>query len=669
MVRTADGLSMTAEWWDLTTPGGGYSPVEVTITNATSRQRTVRVAVESQVRGSGNDVSKTVELAPTGSATITLSVPLTSAYWSGILKLYERGNEKKTARIYGVGGNMWWGGQIVPTIMFIGRSTPDMRLLSEASNKITTGQPAAGNMQTALAVKPERVPEKWIDFTMLDLVVISLREFEQLPPVKRDSLVAWALAGGNFFIYGLGDDAENSLDLKRLLDLDRRPPQKAEWRTPRKEDRNTDMAVGNTQVPTNRVIVRNMGGNKVATTVTPALPVPAGGTGQPPVASSATEDISAHFRIRSFGLGQLIACSSADPFPGTPDDWGWVLKSLGTNRLNWVERHGVSARGQNDDFWNFLIPGVGRAPVGGFQVLITLFALVIGPVNYFLLQRRKQLYLLILTVPLFAIATTVLLLGYAVASDGFALRGRARSVTMLDQVHGESVSWSRLSYYAGVAPSGGLRFSPDTAVYPIDPPGDPSGGRSLDWTTLQHMPSGWLRSRTPTQLLTVAYRQGPEQLTVASGSGEAVRVTNNLGTHIHKLLLLDEEGNTYGAEDLARDVSVRLEPKEFADLHAGLRKILATQPLEIPPEITDRYMAVGGMGSRRYWNRQVQPAQWNTSVSEGFLQVLADVNPDGLKALLRPRTYVAITERPPHVDLGVTRMEDNGSVFVIWGMY
>ena len=89
-----------------------------------------------------------------------------------------------------------------------------------------------------------------------------------------------------------------------------------------------------------------------------------------------------------------------------------------------------------------------------------------------------------------------MLLGYAIASDGFALRTRVRSLTMLDQTRGEAVSWSRVSYYAGLAPSGGLRFSRDTAIYPIESSFTGSGAhRVLDWTEDQHMTSGWLRSR------------------------------------------------------------------------------------------------------------------------------------------------------------------------------
>src|SRR5262249_50201700 len=158
-------------------------------------------------------------------------------------------------------------------------------------------------------------------------------------------------------------------------------------------------------------------------------------------------------------------------------------------------------------------------------------------------------------------------------------RGRVRSLTLLDQQHGESVSWSRVSYYAGVAPSGGLRFSTDTAVYPIMPPGAPQTSRTTDWTDGQRMPVGWLRSRTPTQLLTIHYQPSSEQITVATSSTGTARVTNHLGASIQRLVVADESGQFYRGADIAPESSQRLEVAQLADLHAELRDIVNDQPL------------------------------------------------------------------------------------------
>src|SRR5262249_52995300 len=145
----------------------------------------------------------------------------------------------------------------------------------------------------------------------------------------------------------------------------------------------------------------------------------------------------------------------------------------------------------------------------------TLFVIVLGPVNYYVLRRFGKLNLTVLTVPVGALLAAAALLLYALVEDGLSVRARARSFTQLDQRNGEAACWSRLSFYAGLAPSGGLQFTEDTAVVPLTLQAlanDEQATRVLDWLPSdraksdspleQHMTSGWLYSRTPTQFIT-----------------------------------------------------------------------------------------------------------------------------------------------------------------------
>ena len=77
---------------------------------------------------------------------------------------------------------------------------------------------------------------------------------------------------------------------------------------------------------------------------------------------------------------------NADPFPGTSPQWNWVFRSAGVTRLKWFQRHGMSLHRENRDYWNWLVPGVGLPPVTTFLVLISVFVVVIGPINYLLLR-------------------------------------------------------------------------------------------------------------------------------------------------------------------------------------------------------------------------------------------------------------------------------------------
>ena len=160
-----------------------------------------------------------------------------------------------------------------------------------------------------------------------------------------------------------------------------------------------------------------------------------------------------------------------------------------------------------EEFFNFMNPGIRGVPVYGFMVLITAFAVLIGPVNYFYLSSKRLLWLLLVTVPATALVTSVLLVGYSVAAHGFSVRSRIRSLTVLDQKSQQAVTVARLALFAGVAPLRGMQFSPETAVYPVFPPTAEPGAFTVDWTETQALTSGWLLSRTRTQFLTIRHAE------------------------------------------------------------------------------------------------------------------------------------------------------------------
>ena len=229
-----------------------------------------------------------------------------------------------------------------------------------------------------------------------------------------------------------------------------------------------------------------------------------------------------------------------------------MLAELGMGRWQWYQRHGLSQRRENRSFWDFLIPGVGAAPVKAFLLIITAFVITIGPVNYWLLRKWRRLYLLLITVPLGAAIVTGCLLVYALLSDGLATRVRLRSFTEIDPSAGRAVSWARQSYYAGLAPSSGLVFPTQTAVYPIDPL--PSGERRrqhrLVWDDQQRLVAGYLPSRDTNQFLVI--HAGPTRLGLQiqrDPQGQQVTVRNQLQVEIRELVVYDA-GQAYWGERL-----------------------------------------------------------------------------------------------------------------------
>lgn len=191
------------------------------------------------------------------------------------------------------------------------------------------------------------------------------------------------------------------------------------------------------------------------------------------------------------------------------------------------------------------IPGFGDVRARSYVTILLLFSLVIGPVNYWFLRRIRQPVLLVLTAPLISGIFVVLLAGYVVAGEGFAVRGRAVTVTMLDQARGQASTRGSASLYAaGMAPSAGLRFPRNAAVFPIGVDGTGSRVHQfLNLTDAQHFPSGLMATRSPTNIEQIDFRTARERLRFERDAG-GTTVVNGLGAAV-TALFYREGGTTY----------------------------------------------------------------------------------------------------------------------------
>jgi len=133
-----------------------------------------------------------------------------------------------------------------------------------------------------------------------------------------------------------------------------------------------------------------------------------------------------------------------------------VAPSLNSNRLRTELTTGPSS----ESLWPLpfavqspqVIPGLDQAPVLMFLFVILLFAIVVGPVNFFLLRRKKKQILALVTVPALGFGTTLLMFGYAIVHDGFGVRGVVRSWSLLDQQRHEVSTVASRTLFAGLSP-------------------------------------------------------------------------------------------------------------------------------------------------------------------------------------------------------------------------
>lgn len=494
--------------------------------------------------------------------------------------------------------------------------------------------------------------DNWLDYTPYDFVSIEFDELVGLVasnPARVAPLLQWVRAGGVLWIEQVGDDWQRLQELHQLFGWDNDSPIE-----PSK--------------PINRQEVGALGWTYVD------LVPPSGVVSEPelmrdfdpsqPAKSRATDKASVYttdwFVGRRFDWGMVIAFHKTHDEPPRSMNTARNQLMAGTfwKAQAWPVRHGLTPGSANGDFSNWLIPGVGLAPVVSFQVLITLFVLVIGPLNYWILKRLGRLHLMVVTVPTAALLITGALLAYGLFSDGLATRLRTQSITLLDQRSNQATTWSRMSYYAAFAPRNGLTFSDQTAVYPIYPGlvesyagGGSRTARTIEWADgQQKMTSGWMASRTPTQFLAIEPRETQAELIIDINQNQS-RVENQFDAKCQLICVVDEEGEWLMAEQVEAGQTSELERVKRSDAIAAYRKTLTDREPRFPGAIdaaNDSPLLYEQRRTmrRRNRNRNYSYVEFGDSNLHDRWQDLLGFS--GGEALnLSERSYVMVTELAP----------------------
>lgn len=517
--------------------------------------------------------------------------------------------------------------------------------------------PGSQQLEGLAISTPEDFSEGWINHSSLDVIGISLADLAGLAesrPAAVQAIRDWTFAGGNLWVWGVGEQWAKVAELEKLLGMSPQPLS-AEippistswddlWRKPRDED----------YYQVSEIPDPNNSNQRLRSIV----------AGKP--------DLAPEFIVREFGLGCVAAIARDDALHAwSVNDWTWLCNTLTADRLLGWHRYGFSAVSENSDFWNFLISGVGMPPIETYRVLITVFVVFIGPINYWVLRRSKRLHLLLFSVPACAGVVTLALLGYALISDGLDTQVRVRSFTQIDQRVGEMASWSRLSYYAGLKPSEGLTFPTDTAVFPVEAQPDhgyrydTSPARTMFWGDQQRLTAGWLDAREPTQFMTV--RSGPTKRQLEFEPGDPPQVRNELGGQILSLLLVSHDGRMYRGSDIAAGAKEKLTLLAEGGVSQGtmpIRDAVLQHRPTFPPDWQS--YSTGPFGFRRH---HYYGASNNTSSLSRLEKSIERVNDIYFPDALAPGSYVAIVDRMPDVSVGLESVTEVESFYVVVGRW
>jgi len=527
----------------------------------------------------------------------------------------------------------------------------------------------------------DELPDRWIGYSGLNCIIGRVEDIDELAkkhPRQWQAIRDWLRTGGNLCIYDLKGSSgtwTKLAQLEKLLQISTPSAEQADGDSspptdPKKRGWSNKPSNSTRIIYSNGVPVYDRNGNVTNQTV----------INNPPYTG---------YLDRDLGFGKVVAVSTDDLTQMTKEHltiFDLLNKTL-QGRMSWSNRNGVDLNNENEDFWNFLVPGVGAAPVIEFQLLITLFVLAIGPLNYYLLRRRHRIQLIVLTVPICAALVTGCLLLYALVADGLGVKMRSRSVTLIDQSRPEVevTTQGRLGYYAGLSPSGGLKFSGTTAVTPLDVEPNfaspANANRTVYWEPAaptedpgtQYLRSGWLPARQQSQLVTARAINRPKSamaLDIKESSG-LVEVRNRLGTTIKLLVLCDSQQVCHIGENIEQ-TEAKLISATMQDAIDKLLEYNDQRHLQLPPGFQQTLPSGGSFGMRRRYSHRYYGGMSQTNVfanADLMEEAIIEALDHPMSGHYEPRTYIAVVERPPEVELGLDNVESDSGFHLILGKW
>ncbi|MBM3986904.1 MAG: hypothetical protein FJ294_02985 [Planctomycetes bacterium] len=280
--------------------------------------------------------------------------------------------------------------------------------------------------------------------------------------------------------------------------------------------------------------------------------------------------------LQTCGLG-VLALHTSEQWFDDPDLRESVHR-LASEKWDIAPRADGTSRARRTDL---AIPGLGAIPHHIFALLLIAFGLLIGPVNFLWIARKGRPVLLLLTIPMIALATTLTLLVYGTLVQGLDVKVASQSIALLDERLHRSACVERRLIYAGLSPGEGLRPEASTALHFLREGSGRFGSVGRNLLRIEQDPDlllagDYLPTRIAVQHILQNERAARGRLEV-SRSPEGLVVRNGLGARIASVLARDERGAWYASSSaIAEGATATLAPCE-----PPTRDDLATEPIEI----------------------------------------------------------------------------------------
>ena len=415
---------------------------------------------------------------------------------------------------------------------------------------------------------------------------------------------------------------------------------------------------------------------------------------------------SAGLILYDVGFGECIVSPQIDTTKLNHDQWSQVMESWLRTATPWRwERLSGDV--------NNVFPVVGSlaVPVRGLYFLMLLFALIVGPVNLIVLSRKKRRIWMLWTTPVISLVACLAVLAYATFSEGWKRHIRTEGLTILDENAHRATTIGRTAFYSALIPNEGLHFSYETELTPTPQFMTTNTARTVDWTQDQHLASGWVTARVPSDFMVRKSEVRRERITVRRGTETGPRIVNGLGADISKLWLADIDGTIYFGDDISAGEEAKLMPfqrgrpekpdenllfemssaatyqaLDKGDVPDALRYVMVTHDVKLSSDLTVSIKQPGyhwkimDLHSGRRYDIKGDEDEESLKIYAERIANLRGIfaSDDWLRAIehlktepeeyLRPGCYIAILETSPFIEKGLQKVSEEQYSSTVYGV-
>ena len=330
------------------------------------------------------------------------------------------------------------------------------------------------------------------------------------------------------------------------------------------------------------------------------------------------------------------------------------------------------SHGVGDDFWDWLIPSVGRTPVIPFLIFVVLFVGGAAPGLMVWANRHKRRVWLVVLMPLAAVICTIFLFGYGLLKDGLGAVSRTRSLAFVDK-NGDGLVWSRQTYFAATVPKQGIIVGGETHFSPmtVNSYSELSSSEQYEVGGMQQY-RGLLPPRLQTQFsLTHPIRKlpivksGPEQDPILAGPA----IVNASNFTWDKAVFVGSNDRYYVASSVGPGQKAECIATTRSDAVLVLQKKYRSQALVPPPDSPSADQTSLGQAFTDIFS-------FNRSRANTIGQILEEKTwADHLgmassdQTVLLPGTYVLFVSDAPYLERCLSGVKDQDGLHAIVGRW